>query len=168
MGKIAWRAARDDAGAAAVEFALIAPLLLLMVLGVTEMGKIVYYRSVLESAARSGTQAGFAAAMTTATQIATAQTTMETTADTAINSALGAAIGGTVTSTATVTCICANDINDTVDCVTGDCGSVSKRYIATVTMGMTYTPLFNMTNLPGGFNIDLTMPLTGNSVLWVK
>ena len=165
MTKIAWDMAKDDAGAAAVEFALIAPLLLLMVLGVTEMGKIVYYRSVLESAARSGTQAGFAAAMTTAAQITAAQTTMETAADLAItNSGIGVA----VTSTATVTCICANDINDTVDCATGSCGSGSKRYIATVTMGMTYTPLFNMTNLPGGFNIDLTMPLTGNSVLWVK
>jgi len=167
MRKIARKLAKADAGAAAVEFALIAPLLLLMVLGVTEMGKIVYYRSVLESAARSGTQAAFAASMGTAAEITAAQTTMETAADLAItNSGIGVAVA--VASTATVTCICANDINDTVDCVTGDCGSVSKRYIATVNMGMTYTPLFNMTNLPGGFNIDLTMPLTGNSVLWVK
>jgi Flp pilus assembly protein TadG len=153
----------NDRGAAAVEFALIAPLLLLMVLGVTEMGKIVYYRSVLESAARSGTQAGFSTSMTTSAEITTAQATMETAADLAITNS---GIGGTVTSTATVACECSD--GTTVTCVTGTCASGSMRYIATVTMTRTYTPLFNMTNLPGGFNIDLNMTLTGSSVLWVK
>lgn len=163
MRKIARKLMKADAGAAAVEFALIAPLLLLMVLGTTEMGKIVYYRSVLESSARSGTQAGFSGTYTSAALITAAQTTMETAADLAITNS---AIGGTVTSTAVVTCECSDFT--VITCVTGTCVTGSVRYIATVTMTRPYVPLFNMTNLPFGYNIDLSMTLTGNSVLWVK
>ncbi len=163
MGKIARRIPRDDAGAAAVEFAMIVPLLLLMVLGVTEMGKIVYYRSVLESAARAGTQAAFAASMGTAAEITAAQTTMETAADLAITNS---GIGGTVTSTGAITCECSD--GSTVDCATGSCVTGSKRYVATMTMTRTYTPLYNLTNLPFGYNLDLNMTLTGSSELWVK
>jgi Flp pilus assembly protein TadG len=163
---LAQKWARDNSGAAAVEFAMIVPLLLLMVLGVTELGKIVYYRSVLESAARAGTQAAFGAAMTTSAQITAAQTTMETSADLAITNS---GIGGTVTSTATIICLCSSDVTDTVDCATGSCtGGASKRYYATVTMTRAYTPLYNLTNLPFGYNIDLSMTLTGSSELWVK
>jgi Flp pilus assembly protein TadG len=152
-----------EAGAAAVEFALIVPMLLLMVLGLTELGKIVHYRSVLKSAARTGVEAAFSASMNTSAQIAAAQTTMETAADLAITNS---GIGGTVTSTATITCECSD--GSTVDCASGTCATGSKRYIATVTMSRPYTPLYDLTNLPGGFNLDLAMTLTGNATLWVK
>ena len=165
MRTIAQRVAKDDSGAAAVEFALIAPIMLLMVLGVTELGKIVYYRSVLESAARAGTQAGLRSSVTytTAALVTAAQTTMETAADLAITNS---GIGGTVTSTAAVACECSDSTS--VTCVTGTCASGAVRYIATVTMTRTYTPLYNLTNLPFGYNIDLNITLTGNSVMWVK
>ncbi len=163
MRKLAQESFKNDFGAAAVEFALIAPMLLLMVLAVSELGRIVYYRSVLESAARAGTQAAFAASMTTSAEITTAQTTMETAADLAITNS---GIGGTVSSTAAIACECSDGTS--VVCATETCATGSKRYIATVTMTRTYTPLINLTNLPGGFNIDLNMTLTGNSTLWVK
>ena len=163
MNNLALILARADGGAAAVEFALIAPLLLLMILGVTELGKIVYYRSVLESAARAGIQKAFTSTLTSSSGRTTAQTNMETAADLAITNS---GIGGTVTSTAVVTCECSDF--SVITCVTGTCVTGSVRYIATVTMTRTYTPLFNMTNLPFGYNIDLNITLTGNSIMWVK
>ena len=161
----ALKAAKDNSGAAAVEFALIAPMMLLMVIGITELGKIVYYRSVLESAARSGTQAGIASTVsyTTAANVTAASATMVTATTAAITAAN---IGGANTPTAPVTCECSDGTS--VTCVTGTCATGAVRYIATVTVTKTYTPLYNLTNLPGGYSIDLNLTLTGNAVMWVK
>jgi Flp pilus assembly protein TadG len=153
----------SDCGAAAVEFALIVPMLLLMVLGLTELGRIVHYRSVLESAARTGVHAGRSLSLSTSALITTAQTTMETAADLAITNS---GIGGTVNSTAAVTCECSDGTS--VVCASGTCASGSKRYIATVTMTRSYTPLYDLVNLPGGFNLDLSMTLTGSATLWIQ
>ncbi len=45
---------QDERGAAAVEFALVAPLLLLMVLGIAEFGRAYYIQASLSQAAREG------------------------------------------------------------------------------------------------------------------
>jgi Flp pilus assembly protein TadG len=45
---------RDERGAAAVEFALVVPLLLLMVLGVAEFGRAYHIQASLSQAAREG------------------------------------------------------------------------------------------------------------------
>jgi Flp pilus assembly protein TadG len=45
---------RDERGAAAVEFALVVPLLLLMVLGVAEFGRAYHVQASLSQAAREG------------------------------------------------------------------------------------------------------------------
>jgi Flp pilus assembly protein TadG len=45
---------QDDRGAAAVEFALVAPLLLLMVLGIAEFGRAFHIQASLSQAAREG------------------------------------------------------------------------------------------------------------------
>lgn len=167
MRKITWGMAKDDAGAAAVEFALIAPMLLLMALGVNELGTIVHERAVLKSAARSGTQAAFSATLTTSAGITAAVASMTTAADLAITNS---GIGGSVTYTESspkITCQCSDDT--VITCVTGTCATGSVRYIATVAMSRTYTPLgVNLTGLPGGFNINLGVLMEGKSVLWVK
>ena len=46
-----------DGGAAAVEFALILPMLILMVIGIYEMGKIVYTRSATGYSTNTGREA---------------------------------------------------------------------------------------------------------------
>jgi Flp pilus assembly protein TadG len=45
---------QDERGAAVVEFALVAPLLLLMVLGIAEFGRAYYVQATLSQAAREG------------------------------------------------------------------------------------------------------------------
>lgn len=52
-----WRPA-SERGAAAVEFALVLPLLLAMLLGVVEMGLALYDKAVLTHASREGARAG--------------------------------------------------------------------------------------------------------------
>jgi Flp pilus assembly protein TadG len=48
--------ARDERGVSAVEFALIVPVLLISLLGVADLGNVVYKRSDMESALRAGVQ----------------------------------------------------------------------------------------------------------------
>jgi Flp pilus assembly protein TadG len=48
------KSGRDERGAAAVEFALVAPLLLLMVLGIAEFGRAYHVQTAVSQAAREG------------------------------------------------------------------------------------------------------------------
>lgn len=48
--------ARDENGVSAVEFALIVPVLLFSLLGVADLGNVVYKRSDMETALRAGIQ----------------------------------------------------------------------------------------------------------------
>ena len=164
MRKFAHDLAKNDAGAAAVEFALIVPLLLLMILGVTELGQIVHQRSVLDSAARAGTQAAFSATLTTSGGRTAAETAMTTAANDAFNNGLPGDSYTFTSPTPEITCEC----SDGSACSTFTCVTGSVRYIAKVEMSKSYTPLFNLANLPGGFSLDLTMTLTGLSEMWVK
>jgi Flp pilus assembly pilin Flp len=50
------RFARDRGGASAVEFALIAPLLVAVLLGIAEMGQVIYQRTDMHGALRTGGQ----------------------------------------------------------------------------------------------------------------
>lgn len=47
---------RNESGVSAIEFALIAPVLLFSLLGVVDIGNVVYQRSDMEAALRSGIQ----------------------------------------------------------------------------------------------------------------
>lgn len=48
--------ARDESGVSAVEFALVVPVLLISLLGVVDIGNVVYQRADMEAALRSGIQ----------------------------------------------------------------------------------------------------------------
>lgn len=50
------RFVRDRSGVSAVEFALVAPVLLISLLGVVDIGNVVYQRADMESALRAGIQ----------------------------------------------------------------------------------------------------------------
>lgn len=142
----------NEAGGAAVEFALILPILILMLAGIADLGKMVYVRSVLESAARAGAQASFADPSATATIEAAVQTAIT-----------ASGIDNVVTPSAAQACECSN--GTAVDCTTGTCATGAVRHYVTVTATTTYTPMINITNLPFGLGVDLTTPLTGSSVI---
>lgn len=54
----------DERGAAAVEFALLLPLLLLILFGIIEFGMIMYSREVITNASREGARTGIVQAIT--------------------------------------------------------------------------------------------------------
>jgi Flp pilus assembly protein TadG len=47
---------RDDSGVSAMEFALVAPVLLICMIGIADIGNMVYKRADMQSALRSGIQ----------------------------------------------------------------------------------------------------------------
>jgi Flp pilus assembly protein TadG len=51
-----WRATRDNRGAAGVEFAILAPFLLLLCFGTAELGRAMYQRHVVIKAVRDATR----------------------------------------------------------------------------------------------------------------
>ncbi len=145
----------SDDGAAAVEFALILPMLILMVLAIVDMGKMVSTRSALESAARAAVQASFADPTDDATMMAAASAALST-----------AGITGGSVQTPVHLCECSSGA--TVDCTTGTCPSGSVRHTVTVTVTKDYSPIYNLTNLPFGLGIDFTMTLPGTATMRAK
>jgi len=56
LNRMLKRFVRDRSGVSAVEFALIVPFLLISLLGVVDIGNVVYQRADMESALRAGIQ----------------------------------------------------------------------------------------------------------------
>lgn len=54
MVKLAFRLGASDRGVSAVEFALVAPVLLMILLGAVDFGRMFYFRQGLEYAAQAG------------------------------------------------------------------------------------------------------------------
>ena len=52
------RALAESKGTSIVEFAVLTPILLLIVMGIVDLGRAVYYKNSLENAAREGARAG--------------------------------------------------------------------------------------------------------------
>jgi Flp pilus assembly protein TadG len=52
------RRARDERGAAAVEFALVLPVLLLIIFGIIDFGRMLYTKITITEAAQTGARAG--------------------------------------------------------------------------------------------------------------
>jgi len=132
---------RNDAGASAVEFALIAPVMLVMLMGLLDYAVAVFHRTELESAARAGAQYalvdGFDA--TTITTAVEASTNLDT---------------NFLTVTVTESCECPEDSPPTVSC-SDTCGVGSMTRYANIDLSYTHTWFF----LPG------TTTLTGESII---
>ena len=97
-------ARRQEQGAAAVEFALLLPVLLSLLLGVVDLGLAVYTQSVLANASREGARAGVVLALNRPTSQAIA---------TVVQTYLGNSLGtvnkfGTLSFTAPAPCVDAN------------------------------------------------------------
>jgi Flp pilus assembly protein TadG len=115
--------AHDTAANFAVEFALAAPLFVLMFIGLTDYGMAAKLRSTLDAAARSGLQVLLKNPSNTTVARDTAQ-----------------AIAADATVQASHTCAC-ND-GTAVDCSTGTCVNEAPRQYVTVSATQSYDLLF--------------------------
>ncbi|MBF0335790.1 MAG: pilus assembly protein [Alphaproteobacteria bacterium] len=116
-----------DHGNAAIEFALVVPVLLLMTIAAIDFGGAFHQRIQLETAVRVGAHQAIDDQTVATIETVVKAATSLTAAD--------------LTVTATQFCECSNGA--TVLC-TGTCAAgLNKNYLMTVTASKTYTPIFD-------------------------
>ncbi len=118
---------RCDSGMAAVEFAILASVLLLIIMGLSDYGLAIYYRMQVESASLVG--AKYAAAYPTDTAGITA----------AVNNATP--ISAFTSVVPVKVCECADALGTSVSCSTTCPGSSLNEYMS-VTVTYSYVPMF--------------------------
>src|SRR5579864_1023069 len=143
------RYARSQAGAALIEFLVVVPLLVLVLLGTIELGRYMYFSIVVANAARAAVQYGSQSA----------QTALDTTGMTNAAKADGTNSIATLNVSPTDICTCwdgttATTIScnsDSLSCATGH----PVEYVS-VTVTGTVNPLFHYPLLPGSHTLSST------------
>ena len=141
---------RDQHGAAAVEFALVAPLLLVLVFGVISYGYMLSFRQALSQAAAEGARAAAVSPYPSASD-------KEQSALDAINDALGVkAYGVTCTGAAVNSPLKKNGATvGTCSATTAACDSDPTKDCVTVTLDYLYKSHPLLPNFPG---VGLLLP----------
>jgi Flp pilus assembly protein TadG len=141
-----------ECGSALVEAALTAPLLLLMLLGATEFGRVAYMSIQVSNAAKAAVQYG---AQNQITAIDTAG--MQKVAQLEVSSLISS--GVTVTVNTAANCSCSSPDTSTtpfncLDATTLSCASPSfVEQTLSVTVTAPFDPLIHVTGLPGPFTL---------------
>ena len=133
-------------GMATVEFALIAPLLLLLLASVVDYTMLMRAATAVADAARAGAQYGSLSA-TNASNLAGMQTA-------AANAAPD--INGLQTSAAKV-CKCSD--GTTVNCAGGTCSTGPVRTYVQVAAWVNFTPIFSYSQVPFGGSVLSTVSM---------
>lgn len=133
------RFSSDDRGASAVEFAMIAPVMVIMLTGLLDYALAALHRMELESAARSGAQY----AMIDSSDTSVIETTVQNSTNLDV-----------ADMTVTITEFCECSDGSSVDC-SGTCVSGDVRGYMQISASYDYSPFI----LPG------TMTLTGESTI---
>lgn len=141
---------RDAEGAAAVEFALVAPLLLLLVFGVVSFGYMLSFRQALSQAAAEGARAAAVSPYPAAAD-------REQAALDAINDALNVdAYGVTCTGVATGSALKRDGVTvGTCSVTTASCASDPTKNCVTVDLDYLYRDHPLLPNFPG---VGLVLP----------
>jgi Flp pilus assembly protein TadG len=137
-------------GQALLELALLLPLLLLLTIGIIEIGRLAYYSIEVSNAARSGAQYGtqsLAAAANNANITTAAQNDVPD-------------IGNSMTVSSTQTCGCAADTLGA--CPVGGGACTYPMVYLRVTTQYTLNSLFNYPGIPNSFTV------TGNFAMPVR
>ena len=121
----------EERGAAAVEFALVLPVLVVVLFGIIEFGLILYSKEVLTNASREGTRAGIVQA--------TPKLTVAQIQGIVTNYITGTGVTGTWNTT-----------------VTGAGGLFGTNLTVTVTLPYNYLVLPNFTTLTGPLTLTAT------------
>lgn len=127
---------RSDAGSALAEMAVIAPLLLLLLIGLVEVGRYAHYSILVASAARAGVQYG-AQNLVTAADLAGMQTA-------ALNDGQNDA---SLRSTASQFCKCADGTAST--CLPTDCAASHRLVYVQVDAFGTFQSLLHYPGIRG-------------------
>lgn len=109
-------------GNVAVEFALVMPIMILMIVGIADYGLAFRERSSLDAAARAGLQV-----------------LLKSPTNTSGAEVMAEALVPAASAAATLTCTCSDGA--TVSCASGTCGIGAPRQVATVTVTETYSLL---------------------------
>ena len=137
------RARNSERGMAIVEFAILVPALMMLLIGLVEMGRFAYYSIIVANAARAGAQYGAQSLATAADSNGMTQA--------ALND--GQNITGlSVPTPPSNFCQCADGGAST--CEATDCSSSHRlTYVQVDTRG-TYSSLFNYPGLPSTFTVN--------------
>lgn len=130
---------RSEAGSSLVEAAVFLPLLLLLLLGVVDMGRAYYLANEVAGAAHAGAVYGTQDVSDTAGMVAAAK--------------LNAPDVNGLTATGSWGCECSDGTSSSAGCSTTPTCSVNMVYYATVTATVTYTPLFPWKGIKSSFTI---------------
>jgi hypothetical protein len=124
----------DELGVAAIEFAMVTTVLLIILMGLLDYGIAVINKMELESSTRSGAQYALLDSSSTAVIVSTVENSLTLPeADTSV--------------TVTEFCECSDGIAISCD---DTCGTGNVRHFMTITASYNYTPFF----LPGPFVIS--------------
>src|SRR5947208_16714871 len=113
------RISADTTGNFAVEFALVAPIFMLLLIALADYGMAARQRSALDAAARSGLQV-----------------LLKNPADTAAAQSMVQAIASGATAAASHSCVCTN--GSTVSCTAGTCPVAATHQFVTVSETRSY------------------------------
>ncbi len=136
-----WRRGGDPTGTATVEMAIILPVLILLVLGATDLGRIFYDAVAVSNAARAGLSYGSLdeARAKDSSKIATV-------------AADDSQYVGGMTITSERVCECAD--HSVVDCNSGTCSEGPSRIYVKVSASKTYTTLLPYPGLPSSVSLS--------------
>jgi Flp pilus assembly protein TadG len=130
----------SESGQALVEMSVVGSLLVLLFLGVTEFGKVVYSSIEVSNSAKAGAQYG-------------AQNGTTATDSTGIQNAAKAAASdlSALTATSSFACVCSDGTSST--CQNSDCSNSHIEESVTVNTTVTVTPLIRLPGLPASFTV---------------
>ncbi|MGH9414061.1 MAG: TadE/TadG family type IV pilus assembly protein [Terriglobales bacterium] len=133
--------ATHSRGQALAEFAIVLPLLLLVLVGVEECGRLAYTAIVADHAAYAGALYGAQNSATVVDSAAMVHAALEDGADLS-----------SLTASATHVCTC-SDGGAAPGCALADCPGTSLRVYAQVATTATFTPVCNLFGWPGSLTL---------------
>ena len=148
------RLAREESGTSLVEFALVAPVLILLLVGMIEIGRFAYYAILAANAARAGVAYG----------AQNVQTALDTTGIKNAVIADGQSLANWSAANAiTVKQLCSvNGGTPTSPCLTGSSGPAAGTvYYVSVQVTGTFKSLLSYPGLPS------SLPVSGNAIMRV-
>lgn len=152
-GRRARRALRNQRGAAIAEFALVLPLLLMLLFGITEIGLMLYDKTVITSASRAAVRQGVALGETSTGQPVYAPVSTIQSIATGGLAAMLIGLGKTTQPTVTITsCTASSTCSTGSGCSSGNSLTVAVSYtFQGLVLGAMVSPL------PASFKNALTL-----------